>query len=153
MLRLVHTILGCWHSMLGLPRFSKGWYRDRLREELQERREAKTLVEKLSETADVFYIITRAQHAGFPVRELPPFAASHFLILSYMVGKITLRWGFYRAAGYLCKSKGREYDSIREVVNPAKDHKLHDVAARHDVNPDEFVQTCLWLRRVWPLLH
>ncbi|KAK7752274.1 hypothetical protein SLS62_005810 [Diatrype stigma] len=138
--------------MLGLPQFPQAWYRDRLQGELQERREAKTPLAKLSETADVFFIITRAQNDGKPVRELPPFAISHLLIYAYMVAKLTLRWGFYRVAGYLCKSKGERYEPIREVVNPAKNHKLYTVAARHDVDDEEFVQKCIWLRRVWPLL-
>ena len=55
------ALLGRWHRMLGLSRQSPPWYRDRLREELQEHRTANTPWQKLSEASDVFFSISRAR--------------------------------------------------------------------------------------------
>jgi len=137
--------------MLGLSRQSPpSWYRDRLREELRERRSAKTSWQKLSETSDVFFSISRARYDGFPVRKLPPFVASRdTLLYTYMLAKYTLRWNFYRTAAVLC---GTPYDRVREVVNPGKDYKLDEVASRYQIDPVEFRRVGRRLRRVWPLL-
>ncbi|RYP09916.1 hypothetical protein DL765_008288 [Monosporascus sp. GIB2] len=132
MQRVVRALLGCWYRVMGLPRHTPSWYRDRLREELRERREARTPLKKLSETADVFYIISRSRHDGHPIQDLPPFSLRHLLIYPYMVGKLTLRWSFYRAAARLCRAEARvDSSSVREVINPAKDRKLYEVASRH----------------------
>lgn len=139
-----------WHRLLGLTRQAQPWYRDRLREELQERRLATTALKKLSETADVFYIISRAQHDGHPLRKLPPLTSRHLLVYSYLLPKYTLRWSFYRLAAHL--SKCPHPSLVREVVNPAKQHKLLEVARRHDIDPEVFVRVCRQLRRIWPLL-
>ncbi|RYO86278.1 hypothetical protein DL766_003323 [Monosporascus sp. MC13-8B] len=137
MQRVVRALLGCWYRVMGLPRHTPSWYRDRLREELRERREARTPFKKLSETADVFYIISRSRHDGHPIRDLPPFSLRHLLIYPYMVGKLTLRWSFYRAAACLCRAEARvDSSSVREVVNPAKDRKLYEVASRHYVDAE-----------------
>jgi hypothetical protein len=103
-----------WRRMLGLSRQSPSWYRDRLREELRERRTANTPWQKLSETSDVFFSISRAQYDGFPVRTLPSFVASrHALIYVYMLAKYTLHWKFYRAAAILCSAP--HYDLVQYV--------------------------------------
>lgn len=138
--------------MLGLSRQSPpSWYRDRIREELRERRTAITPWQKLSETSDVFFSISRAQYDGFPVRKLPRFVASrHTLIYAYMLAKYTLRWKFYRVAAILCNTP--HYNLVREVVNPNKDHKLDEVASRHQIDIAEFRRLGRQLRRVWPLL-
>lgn len=147
----VDMFLRRWHRMLGLSRQSPpSWYQDRLREELQERRTAVTPLLKLSETSDVFFSISRAQYDGFPVRDLPPFVASHVLVYVYMLAKYTLRWTFYRTVAILCRVP--HYHLVREVVNPSKDHKLIDVACRYQIDPVEFVRVGRRLRRVWPLL-
>ena len=67
-----------------------------------------------------------------------------------MVAKFTLRWGFYRAAARLCGAE--EWRGVREVINPAKEHKLGEVAGRHGIEKDKFRNTGRRLRRVWPLL-
>jgi hypothetical protein len=145
------ALLRRWHGMLGLSRHSPSWYRERLREELRERRTANTPWQKLSETSDVFFSISRAQYDGFPVRKLPPFVASrHVLVYTYMLAKYTLRWKFYRTAAIICNAP--HYDLVREVVNPSKDHKLDEVASRHQIDPVEFRRVGRQLRRVWPLL-
>ncbi|ESA43475.1 hypothetical protein GE21DRAFT_2639 [Neurospora crassa] len=150
--RLLHRLLNRWHAVLSLPCQSPPtWYRARLIEELRELRSATTTVSRLSETADVFFSISRARHDGFPVRRLPPLSlARHTAPLIYMVAKYTLRWGFYRTAARLCGAK--EWKGVREVINPAKDHKLGEVSARHSIDPDKFRNTGKMLRRVWPLL-
>ncbi|RSM02831.1 hypothetical protein CEP52_007731 [Fusarium oligoseptatum] len=143
-------ILLLWHRSLRLQKQEPSWYRDRLREELYERRQAKTLCQKLSETADVFYIISRSHHDGYPLRHLPGFACSHLLVYAYLLPKYTLRWKFYRLAAYQCGSPNAGF--VREVVNPAKDHKLHEVASRHGIDPETFTRVCRRLRYFWPLL-
>jgi hypothetical protein len=148
----INALLRPWHRMLGLSRQSPpSWYRDRLREELRERRTAKTPWQKLSETSDVFFSISRARYDGFPIRKLPPFVASrHVLLYAYMLAKYTLRWQFYRTAAIFCNI--RHYNLMREVVNPSKDHKLDEVASRYQIDPVEFKRVGRRLRRVWPLL-
>lgn len=145
------TLLKAWYRMLGLqPHSSPSWYRDRYLEELQERREAKTLVDKLCETSDVFFVIIRSRYDGFPVRHQPPFALSHVLIYAYMMAKLTSRWAFYRTAAIICKAA--RADLVREVVNPRKEYKLDQVATRHRIDPNKFREVCRLLRMVWPLL-
>ena len=146
------ALLKRWHRMLGLSRqSSSSWYRDRLREELRERRIAKTRWQKLSETSDVFFSSIRAHYDGFPVRKLPQFITSrHVLVYAYMLAKFTLRWKFYRTAAFICNAP--HYDSVREVVNPSKDQKLEEVASRHQIDPVEFKKVGRQLRQVWPLL-
>lgn len=146
------ALLRRWHGMLGLSRQSPpSWYRSRLWEELRERRAANTPWQKLSETSDVFFSISRAQHDGFPVRKLPSFVASrHILVYAYMLAKYTSRWYFYRTAAILCNAS--RYDLVREVINPSKDHKIIEVASRHQIDPVEFERVARRLRRVWPLL-
>lgn len=174
------VLLRRWHNMLGLARQSPpSWYRDRVREELRERRSATTTWQRLSETADVFFSISRARHDGFPVqsssslllfpRRRPQpcphpgprswprsqlFAGSRYpLVCAYMLVKYTSRWAFYRSAAFLCNTAAtRKTKVVSEVVNPAKDHKLHEVALRHGIDPVEFVRVGRWLRMVWPLL-
>ena len=148
----VNTLLERWHRMLSLPGQSPpAWYRDRLREELWERRTAETGWQKLSETSDVFFCISRARYDGFPIRKLPSFATSrNILVYTYMLAKYTFRWKFYRVAAMLCNAP--HYDLVREVVNPSKDHKLSEVASRHQIDPVEFKRVSHRLKRVWPLL-
>jgi hypothetical protein len=50
----------------------------------------------------------------------------------------------------LCRAP--RYDLVCGVVNPSKDHKLDEVASRHQVDPVEFKRVGRRLRRVWPLL-
>ena len=148
----IDALLRRWHRMLNLPRQTPpSWYRDRLREELQERRNAKTFLEKLSETSDVLFSISRARHDGFPIRNLPQFGATrHALAYTFMFAKYTLRWRFYRIAAKFCKAP--HWDSVREVVNPGKDSNLRVVARRHNIHPEEFLNAGRQLRNVWPLM-
>jgi hypothetical protein len=148
-----HTIqraLFRWHGRLRLPRHPKPWYKARLREEIYERRLATTPLQKLSETADVFYIISRSQYDGFTIRKLPDFTLAHLAVYAYLLLKYTSRWQFYRTASFLCNHS--DLSSIREVVNPNKDYKLQEVACRHGIDPIIFTRICRRLRVIWPLL-
>ncbi|KAB5533372.1 hypothetical protein GE09DRAFT_359541 [Coniochaeta sp. 2T2.1] len=149
---VLNSFLRRWHRMLGLPRQTPTtWYRDRVREELKERRSATTRIHRLSETADVFFAISRARHDGIYAWNLPPFVASrHLPVYVYMVAKYTSRWSFFRAAALVCKAPRPL--TVREVINPAKDRKLDEVAARHGVDPVRFRMVGGRLRWVWPLL-
>jgi hypothetical protein len=134
-----------WHSMLRLPKYHRKWYRDRLYEELRERRTAKTKIELLSETSDVIYILQRAYYDGFPLRSLKQ---HHSLAMMYMVLKYTSRWSFYRVCGFLANA----HSPIREVINPKKDKKLLEIASRSDVDPKKFMKIACFLRNFWPFL-
>ncbi|KAF9636602.1 hypothetical protein BFW01_g7498 [Lasiodiplodia theobromae] len=151
-MRPLQKFLHRWHAMLGLVRQSPAsWHEDRLREEIQERDAAITLVERLSESSDVIFTISRAQYDGFPVGDLPPLATlNNAPVYAFMLGKFTMRWAFYRTAAYLCGAP--HWRSICEVVNPAKDSKLEQVALRHDIDPVVFVRVGSKLRPFFPLL-
>ncbi|KAI1324809.1 hypothetical protein F5Y16DRAFT_402072 [Xylariaceae sp. FL0255] len=151
----LETFLSRWHTLLGLPRQAPiSWHRARLHEELAEARSAKTALERLSETSDVFFAISRARHDGFPLDEaqfqLPRLNCFHHAaVYGYMLAKYSSRCAFYRALAFLC---GAPSDArVREVVNPGKDEKLKGVALRHRIDPLRFVRVGRWLRRVWLL--
>ena len=146
-----YALLRRWHSMLNLSQQSpKSWYRARIREELRELRTADTARQKLSETSDVFFSLSRAQHDGNLVRKLPTFGPRHIPVYAYMLAKYTSRWAFYRTLAVLCETP--RSDLVCEVVNPSKDDKLSEVAARHQLDPRQFERISRRLRRLWPLL-
>ena len=149
---LVNALLRRWLRMLRLPRQSPpSWYRQRLLEELRERRTADTLWRKLSETSDVFFSSVRARHDGFLIRKVPSvIGIRHLPAYSYMLAKFTLRRKFYSAAAFLCKAS--RHNLVREVVNPYKDQNLKQVASRHQIDPVTFTRVGRQLRRIWPLL-
>lgn len=146
------TRLRWWFTMLSLQRQSHAaWHRDRLREELCERRLAEKRWEKLSEASDVLISITRAQYDGFPTRN--PSCLSGLRsspIYMYMLAKYTSRWSFYKVAAVLCNS--RHWKLVNEVVNPSKDRKLNEVAFRHDIDQTDFQRVSRQLRRIGPLV-
>ncbi|KAL2205261.1 hypothetical protein CC79DRAFT_1343568 [Sarocladium strictum] len=144
------TLLSPWHNQLHLSRHTRAWYRQRLKEELHERHIEKARLRRLSESADVFCILTRAQADGHPLRRLPIFRCSHIPVHLYMVLKYTLRWSFYRMAARL--TTARDSSSVRDVVNPRKDSKVSEVADRHGLDQHKFIRVCRRLRWVWPLL-
>jgi hypothetical protein len=151
---ILDRLLQRWHRLLGLhPQIPPSWYRQRLREELRERREAESFWGKLSETSDVFFSASRAAYDGFPVHRVPSsVAVCHSLPIMYMFAKYTSRWAFYRTAARICRCSISTCDSMREVVNPSKDHKLLEVAARYQVDSARFLQVARKLRQFWPLL-
>ena len=143
-------LLTRWHKMLNLRRYPSDFHHRRLTEELAEQHAATGPINKLSETSDVLFTISRARHEGHPVGVLPPLCPSHAPAYAYMLAKFTSRWGFYRTAAYL--SGPRRRNAVREVVNPFKDEKLFDVALRHELDSRRFALVAVRLRRVWPLL-
>jgi hypothetical protein len=125
--------------MLGLPRQSPPhWYRYQLQEELWERRTATTYWRKLSKTSGVGFRC--ANYLYCPCATL----------LHICICLQSLRWKFYRVAAGLCDAP--RIESIRKVINPDKDHKLQEVALRHDNNSVAFKVTARNLRTFWPLL-
>ncbi|RKU45485.1 hypothetical protein DL546_008301 [Coniochaeta pulveracea] len=123
-------LLSKWHKMLNLPRQAcPAWHRDRLLEEQIELQQAKGTIARLSEFSDIIFAISRAHSNGYLFdRQLPPLRAN-WHVYSYMFSKFTLRWSFYRTAAWLCRAPN--VDGVREVINPAKDYKLAEVAGRH----------------------
>lgn len=146
---LVHRITPLWLKMLNLPRQTQpSWHRDRLREELQERRHAETGWSRLSETSDVLFSIIRAEHDGFVIHRISSlFRFRCSLIWMYMLAKYTSRWYFFKTAALL--SNVQHWDTVCEVVNPAKDEKLAEVACRHSLDPQKFQRVSCRLRKVW----
>lgn len=153
-----HTMHPCgkrslqrWLKMLNLPRQSQmSWHRDRLREELQESRLAVTRWQKLSETADVLFSISRAQYDGFPMRHISCFSSLRSTpVYMYMLAKYTSRWSFFKLAALFCNA--RHWNYVHEVVNPTKKHKLDEVALRHNIDRKKFRRITQRLRQVWPL--
>lgn len=151
-IRLGQATLQLWLRSLKLPRQSHAsWHRNRLREELQELRLAKSHLARLSEASDVMFCITRAQFDGFPSCRIPSLPGYQVApICAYMLVKFTSRWLFFKLAALICKEK--HWKSINEVVNPSKDEKIASVACRHQVDPEIFQRISRGLRRVWPLL-
>ncbi|KAJ5244574.1 hypothetical protein N7489_004670 [Penicillium chrysogenum] len=151
-IRLGQATLRLWLKSLNLPRQPQAsWHRDRLREELQELRLAKTHFSRLSEASDVIFSITRAQYDGFASRRIPSLSGYQMApIYVYMLAKFTSRWFFFKVAALICKEK--HWNSIHEVVNPSKDEKVASVACRHIMDPEIFQRVSRGLRRVWPLL-
>ncbi|KAK6836623.1 hypothetical protein PG987_007118 [Apiospora arundinis] len=101
------------------------------------------------------FAINRARYDGFPVRQdlLAPNATfegrRYYGVCAYMLVKYTSRWMFYRTAAAM--SGMSDYKTVREVVNPAKDAKIEEVASRHKVDKVKFCGAAHKLRRVWPL--
>lgn len=148
----LNEFLHRWHSLLGLRRqVYRHWHRARLREELRERNSAKTCFTRLSETSDVFFCISRAAHDGQALCKRPPFLLGQTgLAYSYMLTKYTSRWCFYRVIALLCGAPN--VAGVREVVNPGKDSKLDEVAARHEIDRMKFRRLGRRMRWFWPFL-
>ncbi|KAI0598889.1 hypothetical protein F4775DRAFT_592007 [Biscogniauxia sp. FL1348] len=144
---LIHAFISRWHAWLGLPYKPASWYRARLAEELIEQAEARGRIARLSETADVYYTITRARSDGHLIAPMPA-PRRRALPYLYMVAKFTSRCAFYRCAAWCCHAPS----PVREVVNPSKPAKRHEVALRHGIDPVRFQKVCRRLLRVWPLL-
>eukprot|EP00798_Chlamydomonas_sp_ICE-L_P002595 gene2595-30990_t len=128
----------------------RSWYRARLKDELEERSKARSRLEHLSETADVMYAMSRAEFDNHPI-QTRKIHFRHISSLLYMSGKYSSRWYFYRVAAAFQTRSFAKVD-VREVVNPAKDLKIQQVAERNRLDPEQFLAICKRLRHVWPLL-
>jgi hypothetical protein len=146
------AVLQVWIRALKLsPQPTKAFHQERLDEELVELEQAKTIIEKLSEAADVEFTTLRARCNGHNIRELSrPLTFRHIAVYVYMLGKFTSRCALYRAAGALSSATKQ----INELTNPSKDWKLAAVADRHreQLDAHKFVAMAKILRRIWPLL-
>lgn len=146
------SLIRNWYRKLELARHpTAAWYRERHQGEKDEYNEASTRVEKLSEKSDVYFALLRGKYDGFPIDETPKvFTLENVGVYAYMVGKYSMRWGFYRATAWMCKGSGGY--QVNEVVNPMKDAKLEDVARRYPgIDPVELKRMAKRLRWVWPL--
>ncbi|KAJ5189987.1 hypothetical protein N7491_007972 [Penicillium cf. griseofulvum] len=141
---LGNTALRLWFQTLSLPQQSHlSWHRARLREELCERRTAKTSWQKLSETSDVLFSITRSQYDGFIIRNPSCFSCLHSTPIYLYITR--------RDGHFIKWSPSSHWNLVHEVVNPSKDHKLIEVASRHAIDQKDFQRVIRQLRRIWPL--
>ena len=150
-----NALLKRWYRSLRLPLHAPSFYLDRYNEELEELSQAKTSIDRLSETSDVLFAWKRAQFEGYPVGDLPPAllrASDKVHVYVYMVLKLTSRWMFFRTTALLCGARLREVGAMSEVVNAGKDWKLERVARTHGIDPVRFRRVGGKLRRVWLLL-
>lgn len=144
------TVFARWHKMLRLAHHERSWYRDRLREELEEQRRAITCY-TASERPPMF-----SSRSAEPATTTFPSAAcplspSRNMALSM---RICLR-------STVCADPSTRprhsfdaprYRSVGEVVNPNKDEKLVGLACRHKIDSTQSTGVGRALRRVWPLL-
>lgn len=148
----LNEVLHRWHAVLGLrQQMHRCWHRARLREELRERKSAESCFARLSETSDVLFCISRAAHDGQAICKRPPLLLGrNGMAYSYMLTKYTSRWCFYRVIALMCGAPN--VAEVREVVNPRKDGKLDEVAARHAIDRMKFRRVGKRIRWIWPFL-
>jgi hypothetical protein len=155
------AFLHLWHGMMSLQSQSPpSWYEDRLREEVVALSLATGYIEKLSEESDLFFLLSRSQYDGFPQRVLPPllhpwfplltFRFRNALVYAYMILKYTGRFAFYRAVARRCGDEN--WWDVREVIDPADDSNLEEVAKQHGIEEERFKKVAKRLLRWWPLL-
>jgi hypothetical protein len=139
-----------WLCRLRLQRQSSvSWHRDRIREELLERRQARHALLILSETCDILFSFARARHDVRGFRRWPRANEYRYMLpYTYMVLKYTSRYAFYRTVGVLSGSAC----AVREVVNPARERNLFEVAERNGIDRNRFRAIGRGLFRIWPLL-
>ena len=136
-----------WHSLLSMRKHDKAWHEQDLKDELAEYYESPNLLYKWSELSDLSYTCSRGRWSGHEI--VFPFSKwSYVLGILYMLPKYTGRWLFFRKAG----KKIDKQLQIREVRNPKKVHKLHHIAGKYNVNPNEFEAVCKKQLRYWLLL-
>ena len=136
-----------WHTLLDMPKHDLAWHKQDLADEMEEYREADTLLHRWSELSDVAYTYTRARWSGHRMSR-PLSVPSFFIGLVYMFPKYSLRWWFYRLAGRRTDSNAR----LHEVRNPKKIEKVRVIAEKYHLDPVTFEQECRKLLRCWPLL-
>jgi len=130
----MNTLLYRWHSALGMPKYDLQWHQADMADELQEYREATGLIDVWSELSDVTYTYTRAVWSGHTAIAFPLHKTWLYVGVIYMIPKYTLRWRFFRKLGTMVHSK----KPISEVRNPKKAHKINDIAAQYNIDPDLF---------------
>lgn len=126
-----------WHDYLQMPKRSAAWHRQDLSRELQEYRSSTSLINKWSEASDVVYTCTRGRWSGHTV-DFPLSRSAYALGYIYMYPKYTLRFWFFRTAG----KQANAAVIVREVRNPQKIRKLHHIAEKYQLDPQEFQRIC-----------
>lgn len=144
MKNLIHK----WHSYLSMPKYNLDWHKNDVKEELEELKEAEGLIHKWSEVSDVVYTFTRAKWSGHKELDFPLNKVHFYIGLVYMFPKYTLRWKFFNKLG-------KKFDknlNITEVRNPKKIHKLEDIAKRHNLDSEIFVNRAQKMMKWWVFL-
>ncbi len=137
-----------WHSYLNIPKHDIDWHLRDIQDEIEELKEAKSLIYRWSEVSDVVYTYTRAKWSGHEEIEFPLSKINYYVGLVYMFPKYTLRWKFFRKIG---KSFDKNLN-ITEVRNPKKIHKLEDIADKYNLDKDIFKKRSEKLLKRWVLL-
>jgi len=133
-----------WHDLLDMPKKDKAWHENDVADEYQELQEATGLISRWSEYSDVVYTVTRGRWSGHDIES--PLSPAKFMFGSiYMFPKCTMRYLFFRRAG---RRAGAE-QPLKEVRNPKKTHKLHYIAKKYNLDPDEFTAICERQLRYW----
>ncbi len=136
-----------WHDLLSMPKHNKAWHRQDLEDELDEYHEARGLFYKWSELSDIVYTCTRGRWSGHTLTF--PLGKWQFALgVTYMIPKYSLRWLFFRRAAIKLNPNLK----IKEVRNPKKIHKLHDIAKKYNLSPEDFQSACEKQLKYWPLL-
>ncbi|MFH1632301.1 MAG: hypothetical protein ABIA47_04805 [bacterium] len=137
-----------WHTILGMPKQDEAWHRQDVADEMDELKEARGFFARWSELSDVAYTVTRAWWSGHESIKWPWSRRRRWWGSLYMFPKYTLRWLFFWILG-------KRFDrrlGMTEVRNPAKVHKLHEIAERNGIDPVNFERAAKRLLRFWPLL-
>lgn len=130
-----------------MPARELDWHVEDQAGEVAELMEARGIVDRWSEYADVVYTTVRARKDGYDLAF--PYTKLHFMYGSiYMFPKYTLRSLFYQSAG----KKAGVGSMVHEVRNPKKIHKLYHIAGKYDLDPEKFAEICQRQLRYWPLL-
>ncbi len=120
--------------MLQMPKYDEVWHRQDMADELLEYQEAEGFLDTWSELSDVAYTYTRAKWSGHTTIDFPLSRTKLYVGILYMLPKYTLRWKFFRDLGH----KLNKDINISEVRNPKKTHKLHTIAEKYNLDPEQF---------------
>ncbi len=143
----MYRLTNYWHNFLDMPKHNRTWHQNDMNEEYQEYLEEKNIIKKWSELSDLVYTHSRSCWSGHKLR-YPLNKKTVPLGLIYMYPKYTLRYTFYRKAGHIINQSVH----LKEVRNPRKTYKLHEIAKKYDLDEKEFTQTCQQLLKRWILI-
>lgn len=130
----MNKIICLWHDHLDMPKYDIGWHRQDIEDETIELIEARGLINRWSELADVAYTYTRAHWSGHSSLLLPISKHRYLLGLIYMFPKYQLRWNFFNCLG----KKFDKTIQIKEVRNPRKVYKLDTIAEKYGIDKTQF---------------
>ena len=136
-------LINKWHDRLDMPKYDEEWHKQDMADELAEYEEAVGLINAWSELSDVAYTFTRAKWSNHNNIDFPLSRIRLYIGIMYMIPKYTLRWRFFRKLGHTFDKKL----NISEVRNPKKIAKLKTIAAKYNLDPDEFIDQATRLMR------